>query len=140
MKDLKMDYSAPKKERTSWQKFTRGFWIIVGGFAGVVVLGLITMLASSPSEDMDLTDNQQYVATVSHDKTVYTYYCTGYIRNLSNGSFVLIDYKGEATNELFITSTTYFQVKKNPKYKEEYFQKLEKEKIKGKEKIQPKAV
>ena len=128
-----------KEESSPWKKAARLFWIIIGS---LIALFVFTVFLSVPSEDdkNDIIDNQQYVATVSHDGTVYTYYCTGYIRNLINGSFVLIDYKGEATNELFITEGIYFQVKKNPNYKEEYFQKPEKEKVKGKEKIPPKSV
>jgi len=131
---------AEKEERSPWKKFVRVFWITVSVIVAIIIFGFITMFSSVPIDAEDLTDNQQYVATVSHDGTVYTYYCTGYIRNIINGSFVLIDYKGEATNELFITEGTYFQVKKNPNYKEEYFQELEKEKVKVKEKIPPKSV
>lgn len=129
-----------KKERSIWQKFVRGFWIVVGSIVTVIILGFFIMFSSSPTDDKDLTDNQQYVVYVSHGTNNYIYYCSGYTRNLVNRSFILIDYEGKPSAEIVITSTTGFRVQLNPDYKKEYFEKKEspevpsikKEGIKGK--------
>lgn len=122
--------SEEKKERTPWQKVVRGFWITLACIGALVVFFVISMIPTEDDDRSDITDNQEYVATVSHNGTVYTYYCTGYTRHLINGSFILINYKGEPTHELFITAGTYFQVKKNPDYKKEYFEPTQEDKEK----------
>ena len=114
-----------KKERTPWQKVVRGFWITLACIGALVVFFVISMIPTEDDDRSDILDNQLYVVTVSHEVTNYTYFCSGYKKNMINGSFILIDYEGVATHELFITSSTYFRIEKNLNYKEEYFEKEE---------------
>jgi len=115
-----------KKERTGWQKFVRGFWITVGVICALVVFAFISLFGSAQEPDVkDLKDNQIYVATVTHGANSYTYYCTGYTKNIINNSYILLNYEGEPTAEIFMSSSIYFRVTKNPNYKKEYFEKEE---------------
>lgn len=114
-----------KKGIFRWQKFVRGFWITIGSIFFFFLFGLFTLISSGPSDEEDLTDNQQYVITVSHGANTYTYYCSGYSRNPENHSYILIDYKGKPFYEIFNTPEIYMRASLNPKYKKEYFQKKE---------------
>lgn len=118
-----------KKERTGWQKLVRGFWITIGVILAVIIFGFIALFNSGPSDIDDLTDNQEYVITVTHEATTYTYYCTGYTKNMINGSYILVDYEGKPTAEIFLTNSMYLRVQKNPNYKKEYFEKEKEEEV-----------
>jgi len=119
-----------KKERTMWQKLVRGFWITLGSIVAIFVIGVITLSNTGPGDEEDITDNQEYVFQVTHGTTTYTYYCSGYKRNLVNGSYILIDYNGKPTAEVVITNGAYFRIIKNENYNPEYFKKeVEKEKV-----------
>ena len=114
---------AEKEERSPWKKFVRGFWITLGCIVALFVFFIISMIPTEDDDRSDITDNQEYVITVSNGTINLTYYCSGYARNLVNSSFILIDYNGEATNEIVITSSTFFVIGKNPDFKKEYFEK-----------------
>ena len=92
-----------KKERTMWQKLVRGFWITLAILVTIFVIGIVSLSNAGPSDEEDLTDNQEYVFQVTHGTSTYTYYCSGYTRNIINGSFILIDYEGKPTAEVVIT-------------------------------------
>ena len=114
-----------KKERTPWQKVVRGFWITLAAIGCLITFFFVSMIPTEDDDRKDITDNQEYVVRVTHEANTYTYYCTGYKRNIINSSFILIDYKGNSTDELVVLPGTYFRISKNPEYKEDYFQKSE---------------
>ena len=116
-----------------WQKLVRGFWITLAILVTIFVIGIVSLSNAGPSDEEDLTDNQEYVFQVTHGTSTYTYYCSGYTRNIINGSFILIDYEGKPTAEVVITDGAYYRITKNSKYKPEYFEK-------EKEKVPPKTV
>lgn len=124
-----------KEGRSIWKKLIKGFWITAGVLVVIFII-FISTVTPPDADKSDLYDNQRYEVSVSHAGTTYIYYCTEYSRNFINGSFILIDYKGEPSHELFIGKDAYFRISKNANYKEiyfeEYFKELEKKKAKEK--------
>lgn len=125
-KELKEEFEKDQKGRTFWQKFIRGLWISLGCILGLLIFFFISMIQTEDDDAKDITDNQIYVIKVSHEANTYTYYCTFYIKNPVNSSFILFDYNIDITNEIMIQPGIYFRIEKNPRYKKEYFKKKEK--------------
>jgi hypothetical protein len=102
----------------------KGFFRKIGiGLVILFILGIVFLIAvASETKDTDFSDNQKYIITVNHEVNVYNYFCSGYIKNPVNESFILYDWKKNPTNEIIVTNSVYFQVKLNPAFKPEYFE------------------
>ncbi len=95
-----------------WKKVMRLFLIISGV---ILILFFIGMFSFNGGDDeRNIENSQKFKVTVSHESTEYVFYCQEYMYN--PGLIILIDWKGNTTNEIIVTESMYVRTGINPDY------------------------
>jgi len=116
-----------------WKKIKRLFLIIGGVILLVFFIGLFSL---KEVDDRNVEDNQKYKVMVSHGAGEYVFYCQEYLYKpgLLGDVIVLVDWKGNTTNEIIVTESMYVRTSLNPEYNllllmEKFKEDVEREKL-----------